>query len=160
MPPRPECLLLPPIFGRVPVGKCSNRRKVSATAEKLHRSICSKLASAATPSVSTALNQEVTMQPINQSETIDRSRRKFLGAGAMTLAATQFAVIKSASAQPDEGQLSELPRTKPSGHSCKNRISSGPCAAQFDAGGGGGGGPSIASGGGAYPPAGGAFMHA
>jgi len=47
------------------------------------------------------------------SEEINRDRRRFLGAAAMSVAAAQFALSGSADAQPSKTQMADLPRIEP-----------------------------------------------
>ena len=56
------------------------------------------------------------MDKIKTSEDIDRYRRRFLGATAMTLAAAQFGMIGSANAQAVKASAKELPAVKPGTH--------------------------------------------
>ena len=56
------------------------------------------------------------MDRIKTSEDIDRHRRRFLGATAMTLAAAQFGMIGSANAQAVKASAKELPAVKPGTH--------------------------------------------
>jgi pimeloyl-ACP methyl ester carboxylesterase len=56
------------------------------------------------------------MEEIKTSETIDRQRRRFLGAAALTLAAAEFGMIGSAAAQAGKAKSTELPATKPGTH--------------------------------------------
>ena len=53
---------------------------------------------------------------IKTSETIDRQRRRFLGAAALTLAAAEFGMIGSAGAQAGKAKSTGLPATKPGTH--------------------------------------------
>ena len=53
------------------------------------------------------------MDEIKTSEDIDHHRRRFFGAAAMTLAAAQFGVIGSASAQAIKASAKALPAIKP-----------------------------------------------
>ena len=50
------------------------------------------------------------------SEDINRDRRRFLGTAAMTIAAAQFALSRSADAQSGNAKSAELPRIKPGTH--------------------------------------------
>jgi pimeloyl-ACP methyl ester carboxylesterase len=56
------------------------------------------------------------MDEIKTSETIDRQRRRFLGAAALTLAAAEFGMIGSAGAQAAKAKSTGLPATKPGTH--------------------------------------------
>jgi nitrous oxide reductase len=56
------------------------------------------------------------MDEIKTSETIDRQRRRFLGAAALTLAAAEFGMIGSAGAQAGKAKSTGLPATKPGTH--------------------------------------------
>src|SRR3984893_4824976 len=56
------------------------------------------------------------MDEIKTSETIDRQRRRFFGAAALTLAAAEFGMIGSAGAQAGKAKLTGLPATKPGTH--------------------------------------------
>ena len=56
------------------------------------------------------------MDEIKRSETIDRQRRRFLGAAALTLAAAEFGMIGSAGAQAGKAKSTGLPATKPGTH--------------------------------------------
>jgi pimeloyl-ACP methyl ester carboxylesterase len=56
------------------------------------------------------------MDEIKTSETIDRQRRRFFGAAALTLAAAEFGMIGSAGAQAGKVKSTGLPATKPGTH--------------------------------------------
>ena len=56
------------------------------------------------------------MEETKTSETIDRQRRRFLGAAALTLAAAEFGMIGSAGAQAGKAKSTGLPATKPGTH--------------------------------------------
>jgi pimeloyl-ACP methyl ester carboxylesterase len=56
------------------------------------------------------------MDEIKTPETIDRQRRRFLGAAALTLAAAEFGMIGSAGAQAGKAKSTGLPATKPGTH--------------------------------------------
>ena len=56
------------------------------------------------------------MDEIMTSETIDRQRRRFFGAAALTLAAAEFGMIGSAGAQAGKAKSTGLPATKPGTH--------------------------------------------
>ena len=56
------------------------------------------------------------MDEIKRSETIDRQRRRFFGAAALTLAAAEFGMIGSAGAQAGKAKSTGLPATKPGTH--------------------------------------------
>jgi pimeloyl-ACP methyl ester carboxylesterase len=56
------------------------------------------------------------MEETKTSGTIDRQRRRFLGAAALTLAAAEFGTIGSAGAQAGKAKSTELPVTKPGTH--------------------------------------------
>jgi pimeloyl-ACP methyl ester carboxylesterase len=56
------------------------------------------------------------MDKIKTSETIDRQRRRFFGAAALTLAAAEFGMIGSADAQAGKAKSTGLPATKPGTH--------------------------------------------
>jgi pimeloyl-ACP methyl ester carboxylesterase len=56
------------------------------------------------------------MDEIKTSETIDRQRRRFFGAAALTLAAAEFGMIGSAGAQAGKAKSTGLPATKPGTH--------------------------------------------
>ena len=56
------------------------------------------------------------MEETKTSETIDRQRRRFLGAAALTLAAAEFGMIGSASAQAGKAKSTGLPTAKPGTH--------------------------------------------
>ena len=56
------------------------------------------------------------MDEIKTSETIDRQRRRFLGAAALTLAAAEFGMIGSAGAQAGKAKSTGLPAAKPGTH--------------------------------------------
>ncbi len=56
------------------------------------------------------------MDKIKTSEDIDRHRRRFLGATAMTLAAAQFGMVGSANAQAVKPGAKALPAVKPGTH--------------------------------------------
>src|ERR1700731_304986 len=56
------------------------------------------------------------MEETKTSETIDRQRRRFLGAAALTLAAAEFGMIGSAAAQAGKAKSTGLPATKPGTH--------------------------------------------
>jgi pimeloyl-ACP methyl ester carboxylesterase len=56
------------------------------------------------------------MEEIKTPETIDRQRRRFLGAAALTLAAAEFGMIGSAGAQAGKAKSTGLPATKPGTH--------------------------------------------
>jgi pimeloyl-ACP methyl ester carboxylesterase len=56
------------------------------------------------------------MDKIKTSETIDRQRRRFFGAAALTLAAAEFGMIGSADAQAGKAKSTGLPATKPATH--------------------------------------------
>jgi pimeloyl-ACP methyl ester carboxylesterase len=56
------------------------------------------------------------MDKIKTSEDVDRHRRRFLGATAMTLAAAQFGMIGSANAQGVKPSAKALPEIKPGTH--------------------------------------------
>jgi pimeloyl-ACP methyl ester carboxylesterase len=53
---------------------------------------------------------------IKTPETIDRQRRRFFGAAALTLAAAEFGMIGSAGAQAGKAKSTGLPATKPGTH--------------------------------------------
>jgi pimeloyl-ACP methyl ester carboxylesterase len=53
------------------------------------------------------------MSDAKLSEAIDHRRRRFFGAAALTLAATQFGLIGSAAAEPGKAKSAQLPRVKP-----------------------------------------------
>ena len=53
------------------------------------------------------------MDKIKAPEDVDRHRRRFLGATAMTLAAAQFGMVGSANAQGVEPSAKALPEIKP-----------------------------------------------
>ena len=50
------------------------------------------------------------------SEDIDRHRRQFFGAAAVTVAATQLGMIGSAAAQPRKTKMAQLSAIKPGTH--------------------------------------------
>jgi pimeloyl-ACP methyl ester carboxylesterase len=56
------------------------------------------------------------MDKIKTFETIDRQRRRFFGAAALTLAAAEFGMIGSADAQAGKAKSTGLPATKPGTH--------------------------------------------
>jgi pimeloyl-ACP methyl ester carboxylesterase len=56
------------------------------------------------------------MDEIKTSEAIDRERRGFLGAAALTIAAAEFGMIGSAGAQAGKAKPADLPRVKPGTH--------------------------------------------
>jgi pimeloyl-ACP methyl ester carboxylesterase len=56
------------------------------------------------------------MDEIKTSETIDRQRRRFFGAAALTLAAAEFGMIGSAGAQAGKAKSTGLRATKPGTH--------------------------------------------
>src|SRR5712671_7895055 len=56
------------------------------------------------------------MDKIKTSETIDRQRRRFFGAAALTLAAAEFGMIGSAGAQAGKAKSTGLRTTKPGTH--------------------------------------------
>jgi pimeloyl-ACP methyl ester carboxylesterase len=56
------------------------------------------------------------MDEIKTPETIDRQRRRFFGAAALTLAAAEFGMIGSAGAQAGKAKSTGLPATKPGTH--------------------------------------------
>jgi len=56
------------------------------------------------------------MDEIKTSETIDRQRRRFFGAAALTLAAAEFGMIGSAGAQAGKAKSTGLRTTKPGTH--------------------------------------------
>src|SRR3984893_1525791 len=56
------------------------------------------------------------MEETKTSETIDRQRRRFFGAAALTLAAAEFGMIGSAGAQAGKAKSTGLPATKPGTH--------------------------------------------
>jgi pimeloyl-ACP methyl ester carboxylesterase len=56
------------------------------------------------------------MDEIKTSETIDRQRRRFFGAAALTLAAAEFGMIGSAGAQAGKAKSTVLRATKPGTH--------------------------------------------
>jgi pimeloyl-ACP methyl ester carboxylesterase len=56
------------------------------------------------------------MDEIKTSETIDRQRRRFLGAAALTIAAAEFGMIGSAGAQAGKAKSTGLRATKPGTH--------------------------------------------
>jgi pimeloyl-ACP methyl ester carboxylesterase len=56
------------------------------------------------------------MEETKTSETIDRQRRRFLGAAALTIAAAEFRMIGSAGAQAGKAKSTGLPATKPGTH--------------------------------------------
>jgi pimeloyl-ACP methyl ester carboxylesterase len=56
------------------------------------------------------------MDEIKTSETVDRQRRRFFGAAALTLAAAEFGMIGSAGAQAGKAKSTGLPATKPGTH--------------------------------------------
>ena len=56
------------------------------------------------------------MNKIKMSDDIDRERRRFFGAAAMTFAAAQFGILGSANAQAIEASAKELPAVKPGTH--------------------------------------------
>jgi pimeloyl-ACP methyl ester carboxylesterase len=56
------------------------------------------------------------MDEIKTPETIDRQRRRFFGAAALTLAAAEFGMIGSAGAQAGKAKSAGLPATKPGTH--------------------------------------------
>jgi pimeloyl-ACP methyl ester carboxylesterase len=56
------------------------------------------------------------MEETKTSETIDRHRRRFLGAAALTMAAAEFGMIGSAAAQAGKAKSTGLPATKPGTH--------------------------------------------
>ena len=56
------------------------------------------------------------MEETKTSEIIDRQRRRFLGAAALTLAAAEFGMIGSAGAQAGKAKSTGLPATKPGTH--------------------------------------------
>ena len=56
------------------------------------------------------------MDEIKTSETIDRQRRRFLGAAALIMAAAEFGMIGSAAAQAGRAKSAGLPATKPGTH--------------------------------------------
>jgi pimeloyl-ACP methyl ester carboxylesterase len=60
--------------------------------------------------------RRLTMEETKTSETIDRQRRRFLGAAALTLAAAEFGMIGSAGAQAGKAKSTGLPATKPGTH--------------------------------------------
>jgi pimeloyl-ACP methyl ester carboxylesterase len=56
------------------------------------------------------------MDKIKTTEDVDRHRRRFLGATAMTFAAAQFGIVGSANAQAIKTSQKELPAVKPGAH--------------------------------------------
>jgi pimeloyl-ACP methyl ester carboxylesterase len=56
------------------------------------------------------------MERIKMSEQINRNRRRFFGAAAMTIAAAQFALSGSTKAQSSKAKLADLPKVKPGTH--------------------------------------------
>jgi pimeloyl-ACP methyl ester carboxylesterase len=56
------------------------------------------------------------MDKIQTSQDVDRHRRRFLGATAMTLAAAQFGMVGSATAQAIKASAKALPEIKPGAH--------------------------------------------
>src|SRR6266851_974192 len=56
------------------------------------------------------------MDEIKTSETIDRQRRRFFGAAALTIAAAEFGMIGSAGAQAGKAKSTGLRTTKPGTH--------------------------------------------
>jgi pimeloyl-ACP methyl ester carboxylesterase len=53
------------------------------------------------------------MDKIHMSEDIDHHRRRFFGAAAMTVAAAQLAIVRSADAQSSRTRAADLPKIKP-----------------------------------------------
>jgi pimeloyl-ACP methyl ester carboxylesterase len=53
------------------------------------------------------------MDKIHMSEDIDHHRRRFFGAAAMTVAAAQLAMVRSADAQSSRTRAADLPKIKP-----------------------------------------------
>jgi pimeloyl-ACP methyl ester carboxylesterase len=60
--------------------------------------------------------RRVTMDEIKKPEAINRQRRRFFGAAALTLAAAEFGMIGSAGAQAGKAKSTGLPKTKPGTH--------------------------------------------
>jgi pimeloyl-ACP methyl ester carboxylesterase len=56
------------------------------------------------------------MDEIKRSEAIDRQRRRFFGAAALTIAAAEFGMIGSAGAQAGKAKSTGLRKTKPGTH--------------------------------------------
>src|SRR6202158_304101 len=56
------------------------------------------------------------MDEIKTPETIDRQRRRFLGAAALIMAAAEFGMIGSAAAQAGKAKSTGLPAIKPGTH--------------------------------------------
>jgi pimeloyl-ACP methyl ester carboxylesterase len=56
------------------------------------------------------------MDTTNMSEKIDRDRRRFFGAAAITVASAQFALNGAADAQPGKTKLADLSKVKPGTH--------------------------------------------
>jgi hypothetical protein len=52
--------------------------------------------------------RSVTMEEIKRSEAIDRQRRRFFGAAALTIAAAEFGMTGSAGARPAPANLSHV----------------------------------------------------
>jgi hypothetical protein len=56
------------------------------------------------------------MDAIKPPEPINRDRRRFFGAAAMTIAAAQLALSVTAAAEPGKAKPADLPRIKPGAH--------------------------------------------